>query len=168
MAPQGKTKAATPRVNLSQHLATIESYLEDYRASDTDRTVNQDHFQKYILTSCWAKMSARAEHWISIGMINYICDMSEYVLITAAIDLEGTPVSADRALRAFLQSGCIREILKYHKDCMKGIFDKQEKDVISVDPIVNACGEDYTYTVEIAVAFHGLLVSSLLSYMFCL
>ena len=89
-------------------------------------------------------MSACAEHWISIGMINYICDMSEYVLITAAIDLEGTPVSADQALRAFLQSGCIRAILKYHKDCMKGVFDKREKDVISVDPIVNACGEDYT------------------------
>ena len=89
--------------------------------------------------------------------------------------MASTQVSADQPLRAFLQHGskkqgsigCVGEILKYHKDCMEpGVFNKREDDVPSVDVIVNACGEDYTYTPEIAVAFHRLLVSSLLSYVF--
>jgi len=173
-----------PRVSLSKHLATIESYLEDYRAvrSDSDGTarhVNQNKFQKYILTSCWTKMHSRAEHWISIGIITSLCNISEASLISA-VELQGdTLVRLDRELTGFLKVSVepgdyIGEIMKYHIHCMKGQFDNPESNNgFSVDPIVNVeirndetDREVYVYTSAIAVAFHRLLVSSLLSYVF--
>lgn len=178
----GNRKVA-PRVSLSKHLATIESYLEDYRAlrSDSDGTArhsNQNKFQKYILTSCWTKMHSRAEHWITIGIITSLCNISEASLISAVGLLSHTFVRPDRELTAFLKVSVepgdyIGEIMKYHFHRMEGQFDNPESNNgFSVDPIVNVEirteeeGEVYVYTSAIAVAFHRLLVSSLLSYVF--
>ena len=180
VAPRVHISRRSPRVDLSRHLATIESYLEDYRTissnSDTDRVArqsNRDYFQKYILTSCWAKMHARAEHWISMGMITQICNIPDLtVLTTAEFNIE---MRADRDLIQFLNGsfkepgslGYIGEILEYHNHRMEGVFSNPKyKDDISVDPILKACGQNYHYTPEIAVAFHNLLVSALLSYVF--
>jgi hypothetical protein len=176
-----RNKKVAPRVELSKHLATIESYLEDFRASDTDKAVNRKKFQKYIITSCWPKMGTRAEHWISISMITSICNMSDLLLTeTVALSMadHDIAVAADRVLVAFLKDGLkskragsigfIREILKYHKNCMKAVFQGKPEDhhEVSLDPIVETCGESYSYTPEIAAAFHHLLISSLLSYVF--
>lgn len=181
---------AAPRVSLPKHLATIESYLEDYRAlcsesaSDAiNRLNNRDKFQRYILTSCWAKMYTRAEHWISIGMITSICNISEDSLSKEAkyepLDSEDTFkfIQVDRDLTDFLVGGrdsYIKAIMEYHNDRMEGQFNglKYDKE-ISLDPILNVethhdenFGKVYKYTPEIAVTFHHLLVSSLLSYVF--
>lgn len=171
-----------PRVHLSKHLATIESYLEYYRAlrsdSDTDRAArqsNRDKFQKYILTSCFMKMHTRTEHWISIGIITSINSISEPSLIAAVEDMNDPFVRVDPDLTKYLKGGqdsYIAEIMQYHTRCMKGGLDDND-DGFSVDPIVNVetlnhdkHGEVYIYTSAIAVAFHRLLVSSLLSYVF--
>jgi hypothetical protein len=165
-----RNKKVAPRVELSKHLATIESYLEDFRASDTDKAVNRNKFQKYILTSCWAKMGTRAEHWISISMITYICNFPDRLLadtVTVALSMadHDIAVAADGALVSFLKDGLkskiegsigiIREILKYHKNCMKAVFQGKPEDhhEVSLEPIVETCGESYSYTPEIAVAF---------------
>jgi hypothetical protein len=186
-----------PRVNLSRHLATIESYLEDYRTvySDTDkdkeiRQSNRDKFQKYILTSCWMKMHSRAEHWISLGMIMTICDISENSVCAAAEVMKGTFVKNDQDLMDLLKVGLsnfsIQDIMEYDFDHMKDQYDIHSKnrggpyedlkyDKSSLyDTIMNASNHNdkedgeayYLYTPEIAVAFHRLLVSSLLSYVF--
>lgn len=176
-----KVKVA-PRVELSSHLATIESYLEDYRTlkgrpdSDTKthktRQSNRDKFQKYILTSCWPKMLSRAEHWISIEIITSICNITEENVTTAA-DFETVTIQVDRDLREFIKGGLgqnsyIPQIMEYD------IYRKKKPDEsFPVDSIVNVethidqnLGEVYTYTSDIAVAFQHLLVSSLLSYVF--
>jgi hypothetical protein len=177
-----KVNKVAPRVELSRHLATIESYLEDYRAlkvypdSDTERhktrQSNRDKFQKYILTSCWAKMLSRAEHWISIEIITSICKMADEDVATAA-DLETVTMQVDRDLREIFK-GClgqdsyIAEIMEYDIYRMKKPHER-----FSVNSIANVetridpkLGEVYTYTPDIAVAFQHLLVSSLLSYVF--
>ena len=170
-------KKVAPRVSLSKHLATIESYLEDYRVDGPARHSNRDKFQKYILTSCWRKMHSRAEHWISNGIIITLCDISEASLISAVEVLGDSLVRPDRELMGFLKvsvepDGYIGDIMKYHIHCMQFV-NPESNNGFSVDPIVNVeirnderDGEVYVYTSAIAVAFHRLLVSSLLSYMF--
>ena len=167
-----------PRVSLSKHLATIESYLEDYRAihSDSDSTVrysNRDKFHKYILTSCWKKMHTRAEHWISIGMITSICNIPEASVTVMAKGMEEW-VQVDRDLMEYLKGSevPVGEIMAYHIDRIRGQPDPKYN---ALDPIVNVeprnvgnQREVYLYTPEIALAFHRLLVSCLLSYVFCL
>jgi hypothetical protein len=161
-----------PRVNLSRHLATIESYLEDYRAllsiPQTDnRQSNRNKFQKYILTSCWMKMHSRAGHWISVGMITSLCNIPDKSLTFAAEQMDGTlNMQIDRDLRSYLKgglksdsSGYIDRILEYDSHRWKGI-----KTDFSVDSIVETKDGEVPYTPGIAVAFHHLLVSSLLSY----
>jgi len=99
-------------------------------------------------------------------MLIHIRSISD-VMVRGGAEKESIEVPADRDLTLFLQgsfkqqgsSGYIGDILEYNfKDSgSKGA-------VISLDPIMKACGEDYRYTSEIALAFHHLLVSSLQSY----
>ena len=166
-----------PRIELSKHLATIESYLEDVRS--ISHKPNRDYFEKYILTSCWVKMHTRAEHWITLGVITSICNISEDSLITAVEAMDDTTVQVDRCLTEYLNGsrepgGYVGETLKYHIHRLNGQFDdpKYNKD-FSLDPIMNVKTwkdeknrEVYVYTPAIAVAFHRLLVSSLLAYVF--
>jgi hypothetical protein len=113
-------------------------------------------------------MFTRAEHWISIGIITALCGISESTIRRTTGDLidDTSQVSADQNLVAWLKTGLkpdtghVDHILKYHTRDPSNVVD------VSVNPIVEACGEDYTYTPEIAVSFHRLLLSSLLSYVF--
>jgi hypothetical protein len=117
-------------------------------------------------------MYNRAEHWISMGMMTNLCNLDEVSVLFHAD--QSNFVQPDRDLMEFLKGGLdyyIKEVRWYYIYCIcDGIFDN---DNFSVEPIVNVktyndkeCGEVYTYTPAIAVAFHQLLVSSLLSYMF--
>ena len=121
-------------------------------------------------------MHTRAEHWVSIGMITSICNLDENTLITEVSRMGDTFVQRDRHLTQFLKDilmpgSYIRVIMDYHIYRMKGQLEDNEE--FSVDPLVNVethndekGGEVYVYTTAIAVTFHRLLVSSLLSYVF--
>jgi hypothetical protein len=131
------------------------------------------------------KMRSRAEHWISMGMITNICNITENSVCAAAEIMVDTSVKIDRDLMEFLKGGLkfgsyLREIMEYHNDHMKSQYDrkdqfddlKYDKDLLYEAIVVatthkdEESGEDYQYTPEIAVMFHHLLVSSLLSYVF--
>jgi hypothetical protein len=183
-----RLRRVAPRVGLSRHLATIESYLEDYRAVCSDpstyaneadrRHSNRDKFQKYILTSCWVKMLNRAEHWISMGVITNICYMSDTSVSDAAKYLQvGTLIQVDRELTEFLKGGLdssssayITDILGYDIPRLKDRSESNDTKLeVSMEPILIVHGDEklgdvYNYTPQMAVAFHHLLVSSLLSY----
>ena len=84
------------------------------------RQANRNKFQKYILTSCWVKMHNRAEHWISLGMIYWICRISERLVRAETENIsEVTTMEADQDLVTFIEgslapgSSYIRDILKY-------------------------------------------------------
>ena len=114
-------------------------------------------------------MKSRAEHWISIGMVVCLCFIDERIFSSAA---QNPFVQSDLDLTTFLKGGefsYVEEIMEYHFDYKSRKDDK----VYSIDPIVNVktyndenSNEGYNYTPEIAVAFHRLLISSLLSYIF--
>jgi hypothetical protein len=187
-------RKVAPRVELLRHLATIESYLEDYRAlrsgidSNSDvnkaaRQANRDRFQKYILTSCWVKMHTRAEHWISIGIITSICNTSQFSVSTAATAAdfeEDNVVQVDQDLFTFLRGGLgpesryIEDIMEYYVYHMRGrSSNPSSSNLESLQVLVNAeiwnhkeNGNCYRYTPDIAAAFHRLLIASLLSYVF--
>jgi hypothetical protein len=118
------------------------------------------------------KMHTRAEHWISIGIITSICNISDEFLVSAADSMKDTDVQADRDLLEYLKGslslGSLKDIMSYHIHCMKGQPDNPEYGAeYCVGPIVNAkLDNDYDYNSAIAVAFHRLLVSALLSYVF--
>ena len=120
-------------------------------------------------------MFTHADHWISKAVITGICNIQESFIEFQVEFRDPIYIQRDPDLVKFLKGGLnsyIGEIMEYDIERMKGRFDNPAYDKKnSVNPIVidenDESGEfQYLYTPEIAVAFHHLLVSSLLSYVF--
>ena len=103
-------------------------------------------------------------------MIYWICRISERSVRAKTENIsEVTTMEADQDLVAFIEGGLapgssyIRDILKYQVIANN---NNEHFSVVENIEILNQCSKPYVYTSDIAVAFHHLLVSSLLSYVF--
>jgi len=74
-------------ITLSDHIATLRAYLNDYRMTenDEDRARMSSQFSDYITAACWEKMYHRMTHWATLGFIKILADMSDGAIESAAL-----------------------------------------------------------------------------------
>jgi len=67
--------ALDSNITLEGHMRIIESYLNEFKQSNSsreDRHIISNKMSKYIIGSCWTKMYRRAFYWTSLSMIGFL------------------------------------------------------------------------------------------------
>jgi hypothetical protein len=156
-------------VNLDAHLATIRSYLNEYKTFQGARNDISSIFVKYIITSCWPKMYRRIHSWSSLNLIKQICSIDYATIQSLSLQSAPPPVQLDISFLNFLEAGWniyLPDLLDHHPNVEALSTDKAPHPQVLLDAIKSK--GTYAYSADVAINFHNLLTSFLVAYIICL
>jgi hypothetical protein len=161
-----KNKYSLPRVDLEAHLETIRSYLNEYKTLPAaQQKVISRIFTTFITTSCWPKMHRRVYSWSSLSLIKQLCAIDRDTLQSLSSKLETPYVLPDVSLFKFLQTGWnsyLPRLLDHHPDVKSSSTGTAPLPQKLLDAITSK--GSYLYSRDVAIDFHNLLTSSLITY----
>ncbi|KAK2459597.1 hypothetical protein APHAL10511_008407 [Amanita phalloides] len=140
---QGKDQS----IPLIDHIATVHSYLDDFKRTPDSRSDFSRRFFWYLLSMCWRKMYQQITSWQGLGIRELLKPEST----------EPEPDSHNKTLVSFLS---------HSKDLINGLKHAfRQPDEISFDKLMAAksLGQAF-YTRETAVEFHDLVYAALVTY----
>src|SRR5437016_5988378 len=145
----------------------LKSYLNEIKQPGLAKAVRNslsNKMLKYIVGSCFKKMSRRAFHWSSCSMIKNLTDLT-WDFVDEFIPVS---VKTDRRLSEFLRlknpEGSNNQTFG---DWLMVSFNPSQSPVSLDDFLTLASGSNATYDFDwnIAAIFHSLLLSSLYFYL---
>jgi hypothetical protein len=156
-------------ITLSDHIATLRAYLNDYRMTenDEDRARMSSQFSDYITAACWEKMYHRMTHWATLGFIKILADMSDGAIESAALaqptfsEAQHDPSLAKRLnhlAQHYDTSSFLQTVMAYHPNATAS------KDQLST--LLSKCRDvaRVIYTQETVIEFQHLLTATLVAY----
>ena len=160
------------KISLQDHMRIIESYLNEYKQGSTElqRNLHSNIMLKYIVGSCFKKMSRRAFHWASSFMIKQLTDLKwESIPKFSPI-----PVKSDQRLADFLRMknpDIERDSDQSYGEWLMTFFSMSSSGSgpgsldVFLTRVSGSPQATYDFDHSIAATFHNLLLSSLYFYL---
>jgi hypothetical protein len=159
-----RVQAKGTKIGLEDHMGIIESYLNEYKKpglTKLKRNSLSNIMLKYVVGSCFKKMSRRAFHWASCFMITSLSSLKWKHLPP----IMPVAVKTDGRLSEYLR-------LKWSPNQTTGewlMTFHPSKDSVSLDNFLALASgpseSTYSFDSNIAATFHSLLLSSLYFYL---
>lgn len=166
-------KKPKDRRPFSDHVATIRDYMNSYMSNGDNEPPNYELFTRYIVATCWKKMSRRASHWASITMLKQLHTAHpEGPVFVKEIKHGGKDIRLAKTICTLVRNDDSR----FLRAVMQGVMNKDEASMTEesfpvpklharAKEIVEASSHTNSlYDVETASEFHTLLASSLVYY----
>ena len=151
------------------HMKILQSYLNEYKQVASMKKYSSsisNKMLKYIIGSCFKKMSFRAFYWASCYMIGTLSSLSW----NSVPSFPSVPIKADGRLSRFLKSPFEENSMSGIKTFRDWVMAYNPSDSpgnspsldIFLDPASHS--STYPFTLAIATIFHSLLLSSIYTY----
>jgi hypothetical protein len=153
-------------MKLADHMETICSYLNEYKAATPERQKDMSGiFVEYLVMSCWKRIYRRCIHWTSLGLLFLLVESTE--TLQSAIDKNNwvshiRDRTLDGYLKALANNPEIMGFLMGASPLMKA--SDVSNDFHQVLCVQERPSEHEVYSKHTAHHFHGFLIAILMGY----
>lgn len=157
---------------LADHIATVSSFLNDYRKEPNKRDEFSKKFNCYLLSTCWKKISRRIRCWQSLGFIQFLAECEPLKLQISwttwihSRKTEPKPGPGDKTLIRFLQAcekvdGLIKSLVLDH---IPDTFSEHGPFQIETLLLISRSNPLAFFSKKTIMEFHGLVTAAFIGF----